>query len=206
MKTDFLNHTVTVNVAYFDLNQQNNTVPSFPLDPANPNILIPGVISRGFDMDFTWKVDKNLFVIGSMANYAAKSVLGPAVIGTFIQPGTGTVAVGSIPVDNTAEHTASLYTLYNFDSGALKNLSLGVGGNFQGKRAVTDGPNQVFWYYLPGRTIIDMNASYKYSEHIKYNLNIDNLLNKKYIYSSRSENVIVPGTPINVKFSITYTL
>jgi iron complex outermembrane receptor protein len=206
VKTDLFNHAVTFNIAYFDLNQQNNTVPSFPLDPANPNILIPGVISRGFDADFTWKVDKNLFVIGSLANYSAKSILGPAVNGTFIQPGTGSVAVGSIPVDNTAEHTASLYTLYNFDTGSLKNLSLGVGGNFQSKRAVTDGPDQVFWGYLPGRTIIDMNASYKYSEHIRYNLNVDNLLDKKYIYSSRSENVQVPGTPINVKVSITYTL
>jgi iron complex outermembrane receptor protein len=206
IKTDFMNHAVTLNVSYFDINQKNNTVPSFPLDPANPNILIPGVISRGFDADFSWKVDKNLYLIGSMANYSAKSVLGPAVDGLFIQPGTGTVAHGTIPVNNTAEHTASLYALYNFDTGILKNASFGIGGNFQSKRAVTDGPNQVFWGYIPGRTIIDMNVSYKYSEHIKYNMNIDNLFDKKYIYSSRSENVQVPGTPINIKFSLTYTL
>jgi iron complex outermembrane receptor protein len=205
IKTDFLNHTVTANISYFDLNQKNNTVPSFPLDPTNPSILIPGVISRGFDGDFTWKVDKNLYMIASFANYAAKSVLGPAVNGVYVQPGTGNVAVGSIPVDNTAEQTVSVYSLYNFDSGALNHLSVGFGGNFQSKRAVTDGPNQVFFGYIPKRTIFDANASYTYNEHIKYNVNIENLFDKSYIYSSRSENVQIPGTPFNIKVSMTYT-
>ncbi len=205
VKTDLMNHAVTLNVAYFDINQQNNTVPSFPLDPANPNILIPGVISRGFDADFSWKVSHELYLIGSMATYSAKSVLGPAVNGTFIQPGTGHVAYGSIPVDNTAEHTGSLYALYNFDSGTWKNLSVGVGANYQSKRAVTDGPNQVFWGYVPGRTIVDANINYIYNKHIKYTVNFDNLLDKKYIYSVRSENVQVPGTPFNAKVEITYT-
>ena len=206
IKTDFMNHAVTVNVAYFDVNQKNNTVPSFPLDPANPNILIPGVISRGFDGDVSWKVSRELYLIGSFANYAAKSVLGPAVDGKFIQPGTGTVAYASIPVDNTAQQTASIYTLYNFNEGALRNVSLGLGANFQSKRAVTDGPNQVFWGYLPKRTIIDSNISYKYNSHLKYVVTINNLLDKKYVYASRSENVQVPGTPFNFKFAVEYSL
>src|SRR6202000_3437645 len=94
IKSEWLDKRLTANVSYFDLNQKNNTVPSFPLDPANPNILIPGVISRGFDGDWSWKVDDNLYLVGSFANYSAKSVLGPAVNGIFIQPGTGTVAHG----------------------------------------------------------------------------------------------------------------
>jgi outer membrane receptor protein involved in Fe transport len=207
IKTDFLNHSVTANISYFDINQKNNTVPSFPLDPANPNILIPGVISRGFDADFSWKVSKNLYLIASAANYSAKSILGPAVDGKFIQPGTGSVAHGSIPVDNTAEQTESIYGLYDFgNSGVYKGLSIGLGENFQSKRAVTDGPDQVFWGYVPGRTLVDSSINYRYNKHIRYTVTIDNLLNKKYIYSVRSENVQVPGTPFNIKFEITYSL
>jgi len=206
IKTDFLNHRVTANVSFFDINQQNNTVPSFPLDPTNPNILIPGVVSRGFDGDFTWKVSSNLYLIASAANYSAKSILGPAVNGVFVQPGTGHVAVGSIPVDNTAEQTESLYGLYNFDNvGMFKGLSVGLGENFQSKRAVTDGPDQVFWGYVPGRTLVDSSINYQYNRHIKYTVTIDNLLDKKYIYSVRSENVQIPGTPINAKFQVSYT-
>ncbi|HZZ18267.1 MAG TPA: TonB-dependent receptor plug domain-containing protein, partial [Opitutaceae bacterium] len=177
VKGDFLNHAITANVSYFDINQQNNTVPSFPLDPANPNILIPGVVSRGFDGDFSWKVDRHLYLIASFANYSAKSILGPAVNGKFIQPGTGSVAYGSIPVDNTAEQTESLYALYDFGStGTFKGLTIGIGENFQSKRAVTDGPDQVFWGYVPGRTIVDSSINYTYNRHIKYTITIDNLL------------------------------
>jgi iron complex outermembrane recepter protein len=206
IKTDFFNHAVTANISYFDISQQNNTVPSFPLDPNNPFILIPGVVSRGLDGDFSWKVSKNLYLIASAANYAAKSILGPAVNGTFVQPGTGHVAVGSIPVDNTAEHTESAYALYNFDNiGVYKGLSIGIGENFQSKRAITDGADQVFWGYVPGRTLVDAVINYQYNKHIKYTVNIDNLLDKKYIYAVRSENVQIPGTPINVKVAIAYT-
>jgi iron complex outermembrane receptor protein len=63
----------------------------------------------------------------------------------------------------------------------------------------------VFWGYVPGRTIVDAVINYQYNKHIKYTVNIDNLLDKKYIYSVRSENVQVPGTPINVKVAIAYT-
>ncbi len=206
IKADFLNHAITANISYFDINQKNNTVPSFPLDPANPNVLIPGVISRGFDGDFSWKVSRNLYLIASFANYSAKSILGPAVNGTFIQPGTGHVAYGSIPVDNTAEQTESLYALYNITSGTFKNLSIGVGENYQSKRAVTDGPDQVFWGYVPDRTIVDSNITYKYNDHLRYTVTIDNLLDTKYIYAVRSENVQIPGTPINIKFAVSYSL
>ena len=148
--------------------------------------------------------------MGSFANYSAKSLLGPAYNGltggTFVQPGTGHVAYGSIPVDNTAEQTESIYALYKITSGNFKGLQIGIGENYQAKRAITDGPNQVFWGYVPSRVVVDSSINYEFSKHIKYTLTIDNLLNKKYIYSVRSEDVIVPGTPINVKFSVTYSL
>ena len=63
----------------------------------------------------------------------------------------------------------------------------------------------MFWGYVPGRTIVDASINYQYNKHIKYTITIDNLLDKKYIYSVRSENVQVPGTPINIKFAIAYT-
>ena len=46
-------------------------------------------------------------------------------------------------------------------------------------------------------------ADYKYGR-FSYSLNVDNLANTKYIYSARSVNVIVPGTSIDPKVSVTY--
>jgi outer membrane receptor protein involved in Fe transport len=142
--------------------------------------------------------------MGSLANYSAKSVLGATFDGNqgskFLQPGTGAIAYGSVPVNNTAQQTASVYAVYKYG----QQWTFGLGPNFQSKRAITDGPNQVFWGYLPRRTIVNASVTYVYDKHLKYSLTIDNLLNKKYIYSSRSEDVIVPGTPINLKLGIYY--
>jgi len=210
IKSAFLNKRLTVNISYFDVKQQNNTAPSFPFDANNPNVLIPGVISRGFDGDLSFKVSNNFYLIGSFANYSAKSILGATFDGfkgsIFLQPGTDHVAYGSIPVDNTAEQTASIYGLYKFTSGPLHGFTWGLGANYQSKRAITDGTNQVFWGYIPSRTVVDTTITYTFNKHLSYNLMIDNLLDKKYIYSARSEDVLVPGTPINVKVSVTYKL
>ena len=73
-----------------------------------------------------------------------------------------------------------------------------------GKRAIDDNSgSKVFYGWLPARTVVDAVASYT-TKSITYQLNVDNLLNKKYIYASRSSLVQVPGTPTNVRFSVTY--
>jgi len=161
------------------------------------------VISRGFDGDATWQVDRNTYLMGSFSWFKAKSVLGPAAA-TFVQPYTKSIITGSIPVDNISEHSASILGLYNFTEGSLKGLNVGLGANYLSKRAITDNANQVWFGYIPGRTVLNANAAYRWSKQIKYSLNVDNLLDTKFIYSVRSENVIVPGPSINVKFAVDY--
>jgi iron complex outermembrane receptor protein len=204
LKTVFFDKKVSLNVSYFDVQQKNNTVPSSPQDPLNPNILIPGVISRGFDGDLSYQVTKSFYLMGSFSLFKAKSILGPAGA-TFVQPFTKAISVGSIPVNNISQNSASLLGLYQFTSGNLKGLNLGLGGNYLTKRAVTDNANQVWFGYIPARTILNANASYRWNKHINYSLNVDNLLDKKYIYSSRSVNVLVPGQGLNLKLSVEYS-
>mgnify|MGYP003347754157 CR=1 FL=1 len=126
IKGEFLNRRLQVNVSYFDIKQTNNTVPSYPLDPLNPNVLVPGVISRGFDGDWTWKATSKLYIMGSFANYTAKSVLGATFDGNqgskFLQPGTKSIAYGSIPVNNTADRQKQMmfYLLWDFADGSLR--------------------------------------------------------------------------------------
>jgi outer membrane receptor for monomeric catechols len=87
----------------------------------------------------------------------------------------------------------------------LKGLGLGLGAHYLSNRAITDGPNQVMWGYVSGRLLLNSNITYRMNQRISYGLNLDNILNKKYIYSVRSENVIVPGQALNAKFSVEYT-
>lgn len=204
IKTELMDKKVTLNISYFDVQQKNNTVPSSPQNPLNPNVLIPGVISRGFDGDATFQVTRNFYLMGSFSWFDSKSILGPAAA-TFVQPYSKTIITGSIPVNNISQKSASVLGLYRWTEGNLKNLQVGLGANTLSKRAITDNANQVWFGYVPGRTILNANANYRWSKQIAYSLNVDNLLDKKYIYSVRSVNVIVPGQSINVKFSVDYT-
>ena len=204
IKTNLLNKKISANISYFDVQQQNNTVPSSPLDPQNPNVLVPGVISRGFDGDLSYQVNRNLYLMASFSLFDAKSILGPAAA-TFIQPYTNSIISNSIPVNNISEKSWSLIALYRFTDGPLNKLNVSLGANSLGKRAITDNANQVWFGYVEGRTLVNLNASYRYNKNWSFGLNVDNLLNEKYIYSVRSVNVIVPGPEINVKTSVDYT-
>lgn len=204
LKSELLNKRLRVTISYFDIKQTNNTVPSYPLDPLNPNVLVPGVISRGFDGDASFQVTSNFYLMGSFAAYNPKSVLGPAVNGVYVQPYYGRTVTGSIPVGNTAKNTSSLFGLYRFTNGGLKGLEVGLGYNYLSRRAITDGPNQVMLGYVDGRLLLNSSITYKASRSITYTLNLDNLLNEKYIYSVRSQNVIVPGQAFNAKAGIEY--
>jgi outer membrane receptor protein involved in Fe transport len=84
----------------------------------------------------------------------------------------------------------------------LKGLAISVGVSYLAKRAVTDNANLIFYGYVPGRTVVD--AAFKYeTRRGKYQLNIDNVLNRDYIYSARSNQVVLPDSPLNLRGSVT---
>jgi iron complex outermembrane receptor protein len=201
-KSTWLDNRLTFNVAYFNTIQFNNTVPAFPQTNPPTNVVVGGETSRGFDGDFAFKVNKNVDFLGSFAYFQAHIDLA-APWNQIVQPGDGKVHT-TIPVNNVAEHTLALWGRYNFTDAPLKGLSVSLGASYLGKRAIDDnGGSQVFFGYLPARTILDLSLKYE-AKSLIYQLNVDNLLDKKYIYASRSELVQVPGLPTNVRFSVTY--
>jgi iron complex outermembrane receptor protein len=199
LKTNLLGDRLNVSVSYFEAKQTNNSVPSYPFN--GTNILIPGAISRGFDGEFSFAATKNIYLMGSFADYKAKSPSQPSNA-VFIQPGNGLI-MSSLPVDNVAQQTFSLFGRYVFTAGALKGFDVSIGGEYQSKRAITDNANQTFFGYIPSRTLINAYLNYQVGK-IRYSVNIDNLFNTNYIYSVRSVNLVLPGTPINIKAAVSY--
>jgi iron complex outermembrane receptor protein len=202
IKTNWLNKRLTFNAAYFNVIQFNNTVPAFPQTNPPSNVVVGGETSRGFDGDFTFAVTRDFDIIGSFATFHAHIDL-PAPWNQIVQPGDGQVHQ-TIPVNNVAEQSLAVWARYKFANGTLKGLAVSAGANYLGKRAIDDNSgSNVFFGYVPARTLIDASLSYQ-TKSITYQLNFDNLLNKKYIYASRSALVLVPGVPTNVRFSVTY--
>lgn len=218
LRFKWLDDRLQGDVSYFQASASNQTVPSFPF--TGSNVLIAGIISYGFDGDFTFNATKNFSILLTFADYSAYAPGQPANV-AVIQPGlVGQPAYGvngagiaasssntlahKVPVDDVAEQTWSVLARYMFDnSSALKGLDVAVGVDYQSKRAITDNANQIFFGYIPGRTLVNLFTNYKVG-HITYGINLDNLFNTRYIYSARSVNVIEPGTPIDIKGTITY--
>ena len=202
VKTKWLDNRLTFNAAYFNAVQFNNIVNAFPQTNPPSNIVVGGETSRGFDGDFTFSVTRNFDLIGSFAHFQAHIDLA-APWNQIVQPGDGKVHQ-NIPVNNVAEQSLAVWGRYKFTDETLKGLSASLGASYLGKRAIDDNSgSQVFFGYLPARTILDASISYE-TKSITYQLNIDNVLDKKYIYASRSNLVQVPGLPTNVRASVTY--
>ena len=201
-KSSWLDSRLTFNVSYFNTIQFNNTVPAYPQTNPPSNVIVGGETSRGFDGDFSFTVNKNFDILGSFAYFHAHIDLA-APWSLIVQPGDGKVR-SQIPVNNVAQQTLAMWGRYKFTDAPLKGLSLSVGASYLSKRAIDDTTgSQVFFGYLPSRTVVDASISYE-TKALTYQLNVDNVLNEKYIYASRSEQVLVPGLPTNVRFSVTY--
>jgi outer membrane receptor for ferric coprogen and ferric-rhodotorulic acid len=115
----------------------------------------------------------------------------------------------AIFIGNTANTVGSVLnkiskspTDYNFGT-----LTIQV-GLFDADRADLDlgGPitkDRELYGFLPARTLADGMIQYD-TPRIRYQINIDNIFDTTYIYASRSNQVIVPGTPTNMRFSVSY--
>jgi iron complex outermembrane receptor protein len=165
-------------------------------------VLVGGETSRGIDGDYSYKFNKNFAVFGSFANFKAHIALA-APWNLIVQPYDGQVHK-DLPVNNVAQHTFSMWGRYLFTDEKLKGFSLGLGVNYMSKRAIDDNSgSDVCFGFLPARTLLDASLTYE-TKRFTYQVNVDNLLNTKYIFAARSSSVLVPGTPLNARFSITY--
>ncbi|HEU5078969.1 MAG TPA: TonB-dependent receptor [Opitutaceae bacterium] len=193
VKSTLLDERLTVNLAYFDIKQQNLTAPSFPQTTPPSFVLISGETSKGVDGDISWSVTKQLDLLASFAIFDAKVPATPAALAAG--------APAELPAGNVSENTCGLWLRYKF-TGALKGFSAGGGVSYQNKKAITDSANTTFYGWVPGRTLVDLNFAYD-AGRVKYTLNVDNLLDRSYIYAARNQALIIPGTGINLKAGVT---
>jgi len=201
VKGELLDGKITTTLAYFDIKQVNLTAPSFPQTTPPSFVLVSGENSKGFDGDFTFEVNKNITVLASFASFRARVPL-TAQQATVLQPTTHATAT-ELPVGNVSEETFGAWGRYMYTQGGLKGFAFGAGLSYQSKKAITSSANDLFFGYVPGRTVIDAFASYDHGP-FKYTLNVDNLLDKSYIYAARNQNLIIPGSGINVKGAVTW--
>jgi len=112
----------------------------------------------------------------------------------------GEVASGSNEgntIRELPEHTFSIWNQYAVD----EKLSLGLGLTYQDESFANDN-NAVT---LPSYVRIDASATYKVSDELQVQLNIENLFDRDYFPNAHTNNNITVGAPINATLGVKYT-
>lgn len=165
-KTEFFEGRLSSTVALYNITKQNIATPDLSTPDLTDSIAIGEARSRGVEFDLAGQLSENWNISATYA-YTDTDVT---------HDNAGNLG-HSLP--NAARNSGSLWTKYNFDSGALDGFSLGTGVFIVGKRQ----GNIQNDFQLPGYVRWDVSAAYQYDlgkSRLTAQVNIRNLLDKRF--------------------------
>lgn len=198
VKTTLMDGRVTTSASWFDIAQSNFQVPNsaFNTDPTQPQFFFQDLTSKGFEVEFSALLNKNITWVGNFIHLRMRDPNG--------------VRQRMVP-----DNAAATYLKYSFTKNQLKGFSISLGLDYMdeapGEQAsgITAAstpakviPNQPSFYLAP-RTIANLGFSYEHANWV-LRVSIDNVLDKDYIQSAGSRNTLVAGLPRNWSSSFTY--
>ncbi len=101
---------------------------------------------------------------------------------------------------NAPRKTANFWTRYNFPSGGLKGLGLGLGVIYVGEAWGGD-PTSAVYFKMPAWSRVDASMYYKWKGY-DFSLNVQNLLDKRYVASAFSAQVLNIGEQRKLTFAV----
>jgi catecholate siderophore receptor len=167
--------------AVYRLDRTNTTAP----DPSDPTRTVQTGSQRtnGFEFSVTGAVTPDWQIIGGYANQNAE-----------VTSRTAAAPEGArVPL--VPRNTVSLWNRYQ----ATHALGFGVGVVYQDDMyaAIDDAVT------LPSFTRFDAAAYYALSRHLRVQLNLENLFDRKYYATAHSNDNITPGSPRAVRVAVT---
>lgn len=193
-KTTLLDGRLSATVAYYELAKTN--IPT--TDPANPQfVVVTGeALSRGWEFDVQGEIVRGWNVIANYANDDVR-VTKSSPTDTFNPPGT---RFAQVP-----RSRGNLWSTYEFQSGSLRGLKLGVGATAQGNEPYLFGGTSPL--RLPGYASIDAMAGYGFrlgAAKCSVQLNATNLLDQRYITNSELPTPDPSNPPYGTQRAVIY--
>jgi iron complex outermembrane receptor protein len=184
LKSRLLAERLIAGLAVYQLTRENVAT----TDPDNPNFyrVVGKQRSRGVELDATIRLLPGWNLLLAYAYTDAK-----IVSDNDLPAGDRT--------QNVPRHALSAWTKYEIQDGALKGLGLGVGGRYYSSQAA-DLPNT---FELPAYGLIDA-AVYYTRGPWRFQVNVDNVLDKRYFPAAFSREYVLPGEPRSVSASLTW--
>jgi iron complex outermembrane receptor protein len=194
IKSNFFNDRISVTADHFEIKQNNLSFqnPLFALGQSTTAFLYTDEASHGEELNIAGGITKNLSVVMSYTNQKLRDAYGRRV-------------------RNIPDTMANLLLDYNFNKGAfgLKKSDVFVGVNHQGDvagEAVTAftplGVPEQPGFYLAAYSVVHAGASCQLGNY-RFNLNVDNVLNKRFWWQAQSRASIQPYPGLTVTFTAT---
>ncbi len=192
VKWDFFGGRLSTTAALFQT-EKHKVAYINGTDPLNPQVVYGKQLVRGVEFGVAGKVTDRWSLFGGLTLMDSERKHGQAVddavdsdygVSGTVAPGfTGVSTTNGDELAFTPNITATLWTTYRWDNG----FTLGGGVQYVGESYVgrpDDAtriiPNGKFGK-LPDYFLVNMMASYELTDNIKLQLNVDNLLDEKYL-------------------------
>ncbi|MES2760273.1 MAG: TonB-dependent siderophore receptor [Pseudomonadota bacterium] len=179
MKWD-VSPTLTATAAVYQLDRTNVVVPGAL---AGSSVLVDGQTTKGAELELSGQVTQAWSVMGGYAYQDAKLTADQSAT---VRAGA---RLGMVP-----KHAFSLWNRYDIND----QLGVALGVVYRDSLAATTS-NAVT---LPAFTRVDGAIFYRLNKQYRVQLNMENLLDKKYFASAHNDNNITPGAPRSVKMSL----
>lgn len=176
-----LSTSLSATAAVYRLDRTNVVVP----DAADPtrSIFVKGQRVKGVELGLAGQVSENWRILGA---YAWQD-------GEVLQTQSATVQAGAT-LAQVPSHTLSLWNRYDF----APRWGAGLGALYRSPiYASTDNVVE-----LPGFTRFDGALFFRVNDNVDTQINIENLLDRKYYTSAHSNNNITPGSPRAFRFTL----
>lgn len=172
---------LSASAALYRLDRSNVAITD-PKD-VSKTILVDGQRTQGLELGLTGKLTRDWSIMGGYAYQDAK----------ITRSLSATVKAGAT-LAQVPTHSASLWNRCDF------NPTWGAGLGLVYRGAIYPSTDNLV--SLPGFTRVDAALYYSLSKTLNLQLNIENLLDKKYYASANSNNNITPGSPRGVRLGL----
>ncbi len=191
LKGDYLKGRLSVTAALFDLRQRNTLYNAGVA--GEPNLMVPigEERSRGLELDIAGSLLPYWSIVASYAFNEAEITKAP----------TGTRDL-NLQRPGTPRHSANLWTKLIIPSGALRGLGIGLGVNGVSER-LGQVARRTHVVSYPGYALVHAALYYKIHA-VQLQLNLNNVLDKRYYISGYDRLRSFPGAPRNVNLTATY--
>jgi iron complex outermembrane receptor protein len=192
LKTEWIDGRLTANVSVYQITQTNTLYSANAVD--NPNLMqqIGEEKAKGVEFDMTGNILPNWNMILTYSYNDAKI--------TDAGSKTTDQVLVNLQKPNAPKNQGSLWTKYTFVNNALSGFGVGLGGNFVAERNLSLNNTQT----LPGYTILNGAIYYKIDK-FQFQVNLNNLANKRYWVGGYDYLRLFPGAPRNFMATISYT-